>query len=181
MTRDSWRDAFGDETHTDLEAQVPDQLAQQVWPRLAAELVGRPSGRRRPGWWTVGLAAALALMMTVAGWLVAENRQLRRRPLETMRVEVAAPASSRTVTAGELVARLSLLPPETEVLSAGEAAGLLRRDRPLLYAFLRGPELDALVKDGLTAAEAVAVLRRLDQKTPVNLGGVEPRPARTRS
>jgi len=185
MTRDPWRDAFGNETRDELEAAVPDAVARDAWPRLAAELASRPPTRGSGLRWLVGgMAAALALMLSLSGWLAAENHALRQRGEVAASSVVAASTatvSGRTVTAGELVARLSLLPPETRVLSAAEATALLERDRPLLYALLQGPELDAVVADGLSAREAVAVLRRLDQTTPVNLGRGLTRRARTRS
>jgi len=187
MTRESWRRAFGDESREQLEAAVPDLVAERAWPRLAAELAAQ--ARPGPSWasrWLVGgLAAALMVMLSVSGWLASENHGLRRQlalPVSPAVVVASAqPASARMVTAGELVARLAMLPPESIVLSEAEASALIRRDRPLLYALVRGPELDSMVAGGLSAREAVTVLRRLDQTTPVNLGGAALAAARTRS
>jgi hypothetical protein len=166
------RQAFAAEP--DLENMVPDHLADGAWPRLAAELAARPVRRRRRRWLSMALAATLAALVTVSGWLTLENRQLRREAaLERTLVTLAAPAParSRTLTAGELSRRLALLPPDTPVLTTAEAERLLRHGQPLLYALVRGPRLDAITRDGVTAAEALTVLGRLDTDTPIRLGG----------
>lgn len=184
MTRDSWREAFGDESRSELEEIVPTEVADRVWPRLAVELAAQPARTSRGPRRLVGaLAACLALCLGMVGWLAAENRMLRQQA-PAAPVVVVAPVlddGGRQVTAGDLMARLSTLPPETRVLTAAEATELFARERPLLHALLRGPELDRLVADGLTAREAVSVLGRLDESTPVNLGRDAWRRARTRS
>jgi len=163
-------EAFGTMGQDELEAMVPDHLIEQSWPRLAAEIVARPRRSRRSTFTSLAMAAALTLMIAVSGWLALENQRLRRSPEEL--VNLVAVAAPRSVTAGELAARLSLLPPETVVLSSDEVVQLFRRDRPLLHALMRGPRLDALVEDGVTAEEAITVLQRLDRRTPIRLGSL---------
>lgn len=165
------RDAFGTETDAELADHVPDHLVAATWPRLAVALATRtPAHRRR--WLPQTLAAALALMIALSGWLALENQQLRSHDLDSagFAPAPATTAGPRAITAGELIGRLTQLPPETPVLTAAQAEQLVRRGQPLLYAVVRGPRLDALVADGVTAAEALTVLRRLDADTPIRLG-----------
>jgi hypothetical protein len=186
MSDERWRDAFGPESPEELEALVPEEVVGAVWPRLASELAARPRSRPPARWLVPALAAALAVFMLTSGWLLRENRLLQRRaavewsaPITTATPHLPAP--SRTVTAGELAARLSRLPADTPVLDAAGAERMLREGRPLWHALLRGPDLDAVIADGVTAREAVLVLRRLDAQTPIRLGGALSAPTPTRS
>lgn len=162
--------AFDARPPDDLEAAVPAVLVADASTRLQAALrtAGRDRSRSVHRPWPRVLAAALALMMLLSGWLVLENRRLRAEAVVAAAPAPRAfPATERTLTAGDLVARLRALPPRTPVLSAEELAVLLRRDRPLLHALIRGPRLASVLADGLTAGQAVALLDRLDPDTPI--------------
>jgi len=146
---------------------VPPTAAAAVWPRLAAAL---PSRSRRPrlSRTVLTLAAALVAMVAVSGWLAIENQQLRTRVSVPAAQPVLVPPE-RLVTVGELAARLRQLPPDVTVLSREQAERLLRQNRPLAYAIVRGPRLDAALSDGVTAREALALVSRLGPETRLAL------------
>ncbi len=181
----------------ELEAAVPDEMVQGMWPNVAARIKGNaaPSRPRLPRWRRAivpGLAAALFILAFVCGLLVGEVQELRQREgfliselaassemLEHYRQGSAAPRPHGLLpeigwryilpeqddfSVEELVSLLERVPPQTSVLSSGNALAFYGRVIPLrgVAGCTRREQVN--MKDGLQAGEAVLLAKclRLD-------------------
>jgi hypothetical protein len=191
---------FGDD---ELEAAVPDEMVQGMWPNVAARIAGKPTpSRPRLSRWrralVPGLAAALFVLAFVCGFLVGELQELRQREglliselaasremLEHYRQGAAAPRPAGRMpelgwryilpeqedfSVEELVSLLEQVPPQTSILSSGNALAFYGRAIPLrgVAGCTRREQVN--MKDGLQAGEAVLLAKclRLDPDTRIS-------------
>lgn len=166
------------------EVRVPPAIIAETAAAVRARIrTRRPLGRRLL---VPALAFACTVLLFAAGFLAGEVRSLReeaRSLRETVALQAVFPVSGdralardgegrrrSEVTVAELVALLERLPDGARVLSPVEA-GRLARDRSILRLSAETPA-GRMLDDGLTAGEALAILRSLglDPDASIELG-----------